>query len=380
MTSQMLPVIRLVYLAFLFSVFQCFSQTEGINHKARPSERPYPISRPESGAALSSNFDLYMDYSTLNGDDNFFVWPFNDGYNNADSAINYAAVAYDRIAGYDTYSPPYTFYNHLDFGLSSPYPANMVMLIDSLYLFITHENNSGNYNRYSAELYELNGNNELSSTLLWSQTDSTNISLSPSGQWFGANSLVLQEYKPSFTTSPGQKMGFRFRYHNPDKLDTLAILAGYKQGLGGVANPSSYNNSFFRFPPFVQSIQRNASYQVGPNAYFLAQNWVMGIKATLYNVSLNVATESSVDSPQFLHNNPAADYAEVRYRHLKNDARLVLRDMQGKQIETMHIARNNSHEFALVQLPCSQLSPGIYLLSFENSEGLLAVSKLVISR
>ena len=131
----------IIFFASIFAgTFFCLAKDKSVALNGVPARTSLPLnpSKSAAGGALP----LYIDYITVNGDDASYLWPFNSSYTSADTAINFAGVAFDRITGYQTYSPPYIILDYADMGLPDPYPINQVLLIDTAFVFYSHENNS----------------------------------------------------------------------------------------------------------------------------------------------------------------------------------------------------------------------------------------------
>lgn len=158
--------------------------------------------------------------------------------------------------------------------------------------------------------------------MLWQQTDSFDVTLSPSGNWLGTNAAVFLEYAPNYTTSPGQKVGMVFNYFDPSKTDSLGLRTTHVYDAAtGRAFRSDYRNSFFRRYPNTPNISRNADWDygnpVGSQGWVTWQNW---------NIFARIHFEynTSASNPEALLQNitmfplPAADRLRVKYDVLES--------------------------------------------------------------
>lgn len=242
-----------------------------------------------SSQAVKSNSaveNFFVDYSAANFDDLFYVWTFNSNYTATDTQdvapINYAAVGLTGpLAGYS--DPNDVTGTWLEY----PYYFNPVT-IDSIFVILTHENNSGTYDKIKMQIVTLDGTNKPTDTVLWEQVDSSNVTLSSGGNWLGSGAAFVNAYAPAFTTTDGQKIGFNLRYEG-SKADTFAIIGGsVDDGNGGTTEQSNYQNSWLRIAYLGNNKLQNANIgygnPVGSGGWFEAQNWGMFAYVT-YNVT-----------------------------------------------------------------------------------------------
>lgn len=215
---------------------------------------------------------IYVDYSVANFDDLSYVWKFNSGYNGADTALNYAAVGLvNPLAGYTDPDDPQNTVGEWTYLTTQP------LIIDSVFAIVTHENNSGQYDKIIIEIVALDANNKPTTTVLWSNTDSTNTSLSPGGNYLGQNAIFLLKAAANYTVPAGQKVGINLRYVG-NELDSFAIVGtAVDNGQGGTDNPSNYATSWMRYPPLINTTTKNTTIgygsPVGSDGWFEAQNW-----------------------------------------------------------------------------------------------------------
>lgn len=238
-----------------------------------------PVNNPKSGNAITN---FWLDYSVANFDDAAYVWRFNSNYGATDTAVSYIAVAVTGpLWGYTDAADPANTIESYDYYFNP-------ITIDSVFAAVSHENNSGTYNKIYYDIVTLNASGTPTSTALWTAVDSSNVTLSPGGNYVGQGAGVQLAYAPAFTTTNGQKIGLSLRYIG-DKLDTFAVSAGYvDNGSGGADDPSQFATSFMKFPPFINSIAPNSSIgygnPVGADGWFEAQNWWLWAYVT-YNVT-----------------------------------------------------------------------------------------------
>lgn len=355
-----------------------FAGDKKVALNAIPQKPSVPV---ESGPdASGSPLPLYIDYITVNGDDASYLWPFNSLYTAADTAINFAGVAFDRITGYQTYSPPYVVLDYTDLGLPDPYPANQVLFIDTAFVFYSHENNSGTMNYFQLDMVELQPNNSIgtSNTVLWTQIDSSNTSLSPTPNWSDPGAYLLKNYLINSTTLPNQKVGLVFKYFDATKTDTLGLLAGCVLN-GNVALQSTMDNSYMRYPPTyplgknANAVVSNPPFGIG---YFLAQNWGISIKAGVFNAVVSVADQSFQENALLVSTFPdGSGNFNIRYRMPLGSGQLQLLDMAGKVISETQL--NPSASWSSCEVKGELLANGIYLARLIQNNKQLGVSRLI---
>jgi hypothetical protein len=342
---------------------------------SNPSPHPYH----HDGASGNRNVMMWMDYVRLDGANNGYLWNFNNDYDSADIGISYAAVAFDILAGYTNYANPgASAVDYSDFGFADPYPATLVLTIDSIWILASHENNSGLFDKLIVQIIELDAQGELNGPVLWSHTDSVNLGISPTNEYLEPNSWFYLGYAPGFVTAPGQRLGVRFQYINPNKSDSLAIYGGVRQvpGIGGITQPSAYPNSFATFLYFWPGINRNAQLIYPTNGqYFLAQNWGIWLRVVVDAV-LPVPYEKTENNPQ-LFPNPADHFFSLMWNKAAGgDLKVEIFNAAGQKVLN-HFFANKNLSSDLVQIDISGLESGAYFVKTSSDHSVMS-SKLVV--
>lgn len=349
---------KLLFCALFFIAHYTQAQVNigPIRNEAPQQTAPYTWDRAST--------NLYIDYSYLNNDQTSTRWSLNDYYTANDSAMNFMGVAFDNICGYYDYvNYSTTIVSAADLGFSSVYPADALLRFDSVQAFIAHENNSGVADTIIAELRQLNPNNSISSTVLWSDSVITSAGLSPGNTWSnGINSFYFMRFPIGYSTTAGQKAGVVFRYLNHNKLDTFGLAAGYIPfNLGGSsAIQSSYKNSFLRFPPFANTISKNSDFLMVSGGYLPGQNWVIIPRTEVYNTTLGLQSATGDLPVLTLYPNPTNQVLNIAFASENNDKITIqIMDTQGhivKQEERI----NQQTKLFKESLDCSNLSAGLY--------------------
>ncbi len=382
---------------YLFFSLLVFFTTHVLCQVPYKNLSPYQIAFQEvmakKKAASSVNpqretYDLFLDYSAANFDDLFYVWQFNTYFDNSDTNLNFACVVLDQIAGYtDPADPISTWIDWTVLGLSDAFPSSTTLLIDSVYAYVTHENNSGQDDTLKLQIIttDTTGAPSASSTVLWEEMDVSNTSISASGNWVGTDAGVILQYGPQYTTTAGQKVGLNFIYLDPSKMDTASILGGsVNNGLGGTDSKSVYENSYMRYPPPIPDITPNTvvgyGNPPGTDGWFEAQNWAIWAKVTV-NVPVGIEDNFKNLAVHNIFPNPATgDGIHVLFGiNEPSDITIDLQDVSGRYIRTLQsgFAAAGSHN-QLIDL--TDVSSGIYLISVKAGKGTPIVSKLIVAK
>jgi hypothetical protein len=284
-------------------------------------------------------FGMWWDYGVADGNTDGFVWQFNSLYTAVDTAMNYAAVSIRQIGGYSDYADPANSVEDFQtLGYTSAWPNNpaLTLTFDSIFVYMTHENNSGNYDFTKCRLITTNasGAPTASSTVLWEQVDSFNTTQSPGGNWLGTGAGFVATYTPGFTTAPGQRVAIQFRYEDPSKLDTVGIGATFTPDPNSSnALISAYPNSFCSYAPFIPNITPNTSITYTGGIPWPCQNWNIWAYITANEVVGTDEKGEALFSLLHTYPNPANDLSIVRFE-LKNTTEVSFRvfDMAGREV------------------------------------------------
>ncbi len=334
-----------------------------------------------------SNFSMYIDYSTANGDDLYYIWRFNSNFqaSQGDTALNYIATTIDNIAGYtDGSNPTGSVVDFQALGLFSQYPSGLSITIDSIYEFMTHENNSGQMDYLNTQIVLADGTGKPTSTVVWETTDSTSQSISSNGNWLGTGAAFALAYAPNYTTTPGQKVSVVFNYDDPSKIDSLGFSAGcVNDGNGGTIQQSSFTNSYMRYTPFIPNITKNSSIgygsPVGSDGWFEAQDWASVFLIHYDDIIIGTSDVNDNLSVNSVYPNPANAIANIHF-FLENPSNLEVNviDVTGKLIQTVYngsIAKGH-HD---MQLNTRNIPSGVYMVSMKADNGNVVTSKLVVA-
>jgi len=327
---------------------------------------------------------FYVDYGEYAGDDGRFVWAFNSGYTAADTtilSINYAAVKLTEPFG--GYYDPTDVDGSKDIIIDYP---NLGLRVDSIFIPITHENNSGQYNKVTAKIIQLaaNGNPSATSAVLWSQTDSTNTTLSPCGNWLGTGCRVIMTYTPGFVVAPGTKAAIQMEYVG-SKLDTFSIAATFLKDPADPlkATKSLYPNSYTRIPPNIPNITLNSNIgygsPVGSNGWLRAQNWqFIAYVNFIDDVSVEEAAAKGISACRVFPN-PTSYYSNLEITLSKTSNVIVsIHDISGKVVQNIILGKVEAGKRVL-PIDLSNVESGLYSYTID-AEGVRLTDKILIAK
>jgi hypothetical protein len=330
-------------------------------------------------------FSLYVDYGTANGDDNGYIWPFNSLFNDADTSFNFIGVSMDQIAGYtDPADPANSIVIYSNVGLPDAYPSTLSLTVDSIFAYVTHENNSAQYDYITMKIVSTGSNGAPSTNVLWQQTDSSDVSLSSNGNWLGTGAGFVLAYAPAYTTNPGSKVAFVIEYVDPSKVDSFGVLgSSVDDGTGGTMQQSSYKNSYMRYPPFIPQITLNSNVgygnPVGSSGWLEAQNWGIWARVSYdWNVGVNdVNNNLSLVS---LSPNPAQNFVRANIDLAKPSlVNATLTDVTGRMVNNVFNGTMNSGK-NFITINTSDLAAGVYFVNISADNGNVVSTRVVVTK
>lgn len=265
----------------------------------------------KSGGSLVINYDLSDETDAGNLNYKRAIWPLNQNYDtlSSDSLFTYI------ICGFDSLINPTNTY-------TLSYNTIPSFQIDSIWISIGHENNSGINDTLIIQLITLNTLGYPFSQIMWEDTFVFSSGISPSNQW--TNALILR-IAPGFNWTNSLKPAVKLLYKAPLQ-DTLGVVAGYRfSGSCGselAAQWSAfYPNSYAYWTGFNTLIPTSTGgdiyYDCDANLQFdsltdgrnYIQNWHIGLQIT--------APEIGLEDPQVLltpeiYPNPASDWLYIQ--------------------------------------------------------------------
>ena len=322
-----------------------------------------------------------------------FLWTYNSGYDANDTdvvAFNYLGVRMTALSGYtDVTLDPIETYTGL-----MPYPDNLVITIDTIFVLLSHENNSGVADSIVLELRETNAQGNLlpNNPLVWSNTTVSSSTLSPGGNWVGSGAVYLLTVPCGYQTLESQRVGVTMRYVAPE-TDTLALVASYVSNPNGPAAPndiamrSLYPHSFFRWMGALSNNVVNASNVYYPpqagqdTAYFKVQNWQIWTAVTFDDASsaqqhkMIVPLSADQNYPNPFEYSSAFSYTLNKAQNLS----IEIMNTEGKLITQKNLGWHAAGSYN-AELPSAGLSNGVYFYRLIGDNQTSAQRRFIISK
>ena len=386
-----------------FSAFVAFGQQMERVVEPRPeckvTQEELRSIKSRTGDAAREATTLFVDYPVCDylergaESGTNYLWTFNSGYDANDTdvvAFNYLGVRMTALSGYtdQTLDPIETYTGLL------PYPDNLVVTIDSIYVLLSHENNSGVADSIVLELRETNAQGNLlpNNPLVWSNTTVSSTTLSPGGNWVGSGALYLLKVPCGYQTLESQKVGVTLRYVAPE-TDTLALLASYVANPDGPTAPndialrSLYPHSFFRWMGALNNNVVNAGNVYFPpqsgqdTAYFKVQNWQIWTAVTFDDAAsaqqqkMILPLSADQNYPNPLEFSSSFNYTLNKAQHLS----IEIMNAEGKLISQRNLGWHVAGAYN-AELPVAGLSNGIYFYRLIGDNQTSAQRRFIISK
>lgn len=333
--------------------------------------------------------NMWVDYSVANFDDFLTAWPYNSAYVIADTVgpginnlFNKAAVTINgSLAGYTDYIDLYekltsnspTFSSVIE----NNYPTGFALTIDTFYIGLAHQNQTGNWNYLEPQIVSLTGANP-STNVLWSFKDSTNTSLTTD-----LNSIGMFQWPVGFTTGANQKVGLTFKY-TASKQDSLFIAGGAVDGDNNntIEAITVYPTSFMGLVylsggSYLNTTNIGFGNPVGSTGWFYAQNWWMWAAVTYVDnsgINENEIYGFNIDP---IYPNPFGGIANIRYSLTETaDVSFEIMDMTGKVLRSSNMGTQAPGSYTM-NVDKDNLSAGVYLYSF-NVNGKKLTKRMIV--
>ena len=365
-----------IYTLALVGLFTCtlfgqqIQKRHSFGNDVNNSVRHIKSSHATGSAVAKSSSTLqsgYIDYSWYAMNDLTYVWRFNSNFTSADTSLNYACVALNQFGVFGDYVDNALEWDNMGLGF---WPTTMT--IDSVFVLVTQENNSGNYVKYGIDLIKLNTlyAPTTTSAVVYTVRDSTNVSLSSDSDWLGATALLA--WAPNYTSNClTEKIGINFIYKSAD-IDTASILAScIDDGLGGTMTQAAYSTSYMRYPPYINSISanRNIGYgtPVGSGGWFEAQDFEIWAKVSFDDAFTGFNEVNKNDFKVYQNSpNPFTGKTTIRYYVGKTTdvVQFHMYDLTGRLIMDKTDKNVSAGDYSIV-IDGDQFAKGVYIYTFD---------------
>jgi hypothetical protein len=367
--------------------------------KFKVDQEEVEAAKASVGASASrSSQTIYVDYPVADeieqgsGEVSNFLWTFNSTYTAQDTGIipiNFVGVRLLNLTGYsdplsdpiETYAGPF------------PYPNDLTVTVDSIFILLAHENNTGENDTLLVDLRKLSAAGNFSTTqpIVWTDSIITATALSPSGNWLGTNALYAASIPCGYSTALNEKIGIALRYIAP-KSDTLGILAGYIPNPNSPAPPndfalkSLFPYSVVRWDGFSNGNFSNTTnifynLQAGQTdtSWFKAQNWQIWTQLTFEDVTgLKETVRMPFGAEQNMPN-PFSIKSSIPFT--VNDAQAVtleIYSLQGVLVKSSPLGFKSQGKYT-EDLNANEFAPGTYMYRIVGDKSTSIMKKMIVT-
>jgi hypothetical protein len=371
---------------------------------------PKPIFTPTPQLIQSfiMDYDTADAYTWQTGGDTYdrFIWDHNWNYSapQGDSSLKHITVSFDTIV--DSYN-----ISGMPVGIAPG--AVQSVRVDSIYIAMGQENNSGQDDTLIIKLMSVTANRYPSTTVYWSDTIYFPQDIPHGTDWLQAYLVTIPVGTSGFTIpSNGDFFSVRLEYHG-NKQDTCGVIAGFGSLTGPCGtSPSSllayqtqtgyfkvnattkyYANSFSIWTEYES--YGNLPTNTGANLYYdcdgsggvtsgdganYIQNWNISAYVTLTtNVGIeNIPFTNGIKLGQNMPN-PTSSTSVIHYELEKNaNVKMDIRDITGKLVLSLNEGNQTSGVHS-VSIDASTMAPGVYFYTL-NANGNLITKKMTVTK
>ncbi len=397
-----------VFSCLVFSFATQAQQSTSQNFAPNLQGKMHPVTQmPTKHSALHTNstdqFVVDMDSSdaayaaNVNGSQyGRYLWDMNMNYAVSDSSLKYMTVVFDSLV--DSYSMM----------SGGTYPNNLIqsITIDSLYLSLGQENNSGINDTLVVQILNVATSDQPGTTVLWADTTIilANASLTaPTNDW---GSPILLTLAPSFTTTSNKKFAVKLMYLG-NKQDTCGFIAGYSKTSGNCGtstnvslcdNQSQFSqvgtatyraNTYTYWSAYSQQLPNGTGGNIyydcdgsggftSGDGYSYIQN---GLISAMISVTSTVSVSENMNNTVKLYQNtpnPFNGQTSIAY-DLKSAAQVnfVITDILGRTISTTDLGMAHAGKNTFT-LSTDGFSKGVYFYTLKSGE-ISLTKKMIIS-
>jgi hypothetical protein len=407
---------KTIFTLFLAGIgFSAFSQVQQVPSRSNSSHGVGKISndivKPKKNAEQLGTY--FLDYE---GYDEFFFGQLQSfvevGFNSLDTT---SGVVRQAMTLFDTLLPTidYTDFQPMDWG------SNIFVRIDTLYVIVGQQNNSGDTAVFKMRLNTYQSNSSTNGAYLsltnelWADSLAidTNLTADPDGSGFPIRTLKFapgiitnQKFAATFEYfgAPEDTCYLRFSYgtdgSNCGSSTQSLIIASelypqsfYSVALGGTPGnptPSIFlprvggNNGFYWYndcdnsgDPYLIPGDNTSGFNANENSY---QNWSIWASVTLIDSVTAVNELENKDFSVSMFPNPAKDLINLSYQVKKEgNVSLQVNDILGNKVKVADLGKRTVGN-NLYKLDVSELPNGIYTYTMDlNGRGI--TRKFVVS-
>lgn len=337
-------------------------------------EAPPALPSEKSGGAIVINY--HSSDGVLYGPGNYktALWPLNMHYADlsADSLLAYGIVAFDTVVSTDNV---YAF----------PYSAIGQPTLDSIWMTIGHENQSGQTDTLVVDVVLLDTVQFPTLISLWADTLYFSSGQSAGNQW--TNTLIIS-LAPQLLLPADTAIGMRFRYYGA-LADTFGLAAGFgtdNQVCGSFPESRAgyshfYPNSYAYWNTYNLLLPSQSGgdlyYDCNGNLEFdtltdganYLQNWDVAIQLSSPDIGYPAYADQL---PVYVFPNPVTDWLTLTAEDaLLQDSRISLRSLDGRLLAEAEGSEGST------RLNLANFANGIYLVDIKK-DNWHAVRKIIV--
>ncbi len=387
MKSTVLSVVMLLITATTFGQFRAPSNDVHMVPNQPMEELKVRSSDDASRMGVSEMFIWYgSTEAEIYGADPYpeFIWSLNNNFDDSiNTGLNTVTVTYETLIAADDD----------DFSSEIPWTNVINATVDTLWINLGHENNSGFMDTLVVSIVDLNNAGRPTSNVLWTETIMTDTSFTGGAEWL---SSVFRIFTPNLTVS--EPFGVKVEYFGAIQ-DTFGIVAGFwddgqictgttPKALESLFAPNSYRivSRFATAGLLPQAggadvyydCNANGSYDPGIDGENLQQNINFAVSMTIEDdISVDELPNNLVDVKNFP--NPFSDVTNIEYTlEQSSEVTVLIYDLTGAII----YEANQGQQFPgthTIEIDGSNMAEGIYYYSL-NVNGGSVTKKMILTR
>lgn len=377
-------VLFAVALMVTAAAFGQFRQTAG-EVKLTPTQLMEEFN-PKASNSRNTN-EMFILYGSTEGEIygeelSSFIWDLHSDADSADLQFNHVIVSYPTLQAFD------------DVNGTSVVPWSNVVncTIDTVWIQMGHENNSGTTDTVRVRIVDLNNSGRPTNTVLWEEIITTDTSFTGGANW--TNSTFRPFFPDINVTEP---FGVRVDYFG-SKLDTFGIVASfYEDGICTGTTPKALESLFatnswrqlsqyasFGLLPTTSGADiyydcnQNGGYDQGIDGEHFTQNINFGVSLTIQDdISVQELPNNLVEVKNYP--NPFSSTTNVEYTlESASEVSLNVFDLTGAMIYSSNKGQQMPGTHT-IQIDGSGMAEGIYYYTL-NVNGGSVTKKMVLTR
>ena len=387
MKRSVLAAVMLLITATAFGQFKAPSNDVKM-HPHQPMDQLNP--RPTTTDSRGGISEMFIWYGSteaeLYGADPYpsFIWNMSNNYDDSiNTGLNTVTVTYETLIAFDDN----------DFSSEIPWTNVINATVDTLFIQMGHENNSGLMDTVVVSIVDLNNAGRPTSNVLWTETIMTDTSFTGGANWLNS---TFRLFTPNLTVN--EPFGVKVEYFGAIQ-DTFGIVAGFwddgqictgttPKALESLFAPNSYRVvSRFATAGLLPTAggadvyydcNANGSYDPGVDGENLQQNINFAVSMTIED---DLSSEELPSNLTAVKNfpNPFSSVTNIEYTlEQSSEVSVLVYDLTGSVIMSM----NQGQQFPgthTIEIDGSNMAEGIYYYTL-NVNGGSVTKKMILTR